>query len=724
MTIVMLLVSFTLYSVLFFRGHIKNELITYNNANLKNTTENYEATFQLIENSVLTFSLNEKVTEFNKPEFNYASGSQLMDELQIFLANQSLFLENMIVYYEKSGVTLEKSRGADADVMFGRYYVSQDYSYDFWKAQFDAPYVTRILPNSVFSELVYADKLSSSQVLIPIVVKNNTNPSVYIIAFADAHKLFATYHQSINDNFYILDETQQLFFATGAEQKDAFPAFEGNLGYVKQGKNYYFYKKGESTGLIYVNVIPDDSIASQMKWNYTFVALFVFAVIISILASFLFSVRLNRPVKRLVHSIQQLTNDFPWQKHSGIKEFNIIQEKVQHLLDSNWDINQTLEEKNSLLRHLAYINELRNIRSNGSYLNDLIDINEPYRFVLFKLTFKPRLFEEIDVNEDRATSYIMTYINKVVSERFQESLTLQIENDQLLSVVYSEQGSQRLLETLNEIRQVLDLDREYCFLTIALSKRHDPEDDFKMSFDQTKSLLQYRKYNDKTQILSATDAKPTNYYLMPAQEEEINVNLNNGNEAQIIQFVKRELGVLKKKEASEKQVKAFISNIVDRVKRAFLFNKLDVDVLKTFQDCLQNNHTFEDLEQLFEEWLPQIADLIRGKKEKEDYITSFVFDHLEKHYAHDITLEMMADKLNLSRSYLSTYFKEKTGIYFVDYVNMFRVDRAKELLSGSDVKIQDAAAKVGYQNINSFNRMFKKFTGVTPSEFRKVERLK
>ncbi|SDW16657.1 AraC family transcriptional regulator [Paenibacillus sp. CF384] len=724
MTIVILLVSFILYSVFFYRGTIKEEVIAYNNVNLNNTMENYEAKFQLIENAALSFSLNDHIAALDKPKFDYAAGSKLMNEIQIYLANQSLFLENMIVYFKKSNVAIEKTRGADADVMFKRYYVSKTYGYEFWQSQFDNHYVTRILPNDVFSELEYNAKRTSERKLIPIIIKNQTNPSVYIIALADAQKMYKAFHQSITNDFYILDDAQRSFFTTVNNQQLQFPALEGSHGYVKKDSNYYFYKKGELTGLTYINVIPDDSIVSQMKWNITFVMLLVLSILFSMLVSFLFSMRFNRPVKQLVQSIQQLTTGFHSQKHSGIKEFAFIQERVRHLLDSNFDISQNLEEKNSLLRHYAYINQLKNIRNNTSFLKDLIQNNQPYRVVLFKLTFRPQLLEEIDDDEERATLFIRAYIDKILTERYPDSLTLQLESDQLLSVIYSDQAEHTLAETLDGFRIVLDLDRAYCFSTMAVSKRYEHADDFNLSFEQTKSLLLHRKFNDRNQVLWAeTDSRLVNYFLMSAQEEEITASLNNGNESQLVQFMKREIAGLRKKEATEHEVKAFINIVVERTKRAYNVNHLDTELLQSLQTSLQHSHTFEELEQLFEEWLPSITNLIKSKKEKKDHITSFVFDYLENHYAHDITLDMMADKLNITRSYLSTYFKEKTGTYFVDYVNLIRVSRAKELLSRSDVKIQDAAARVGYQNINSFNRMFKKFTGVTPSEFRKVERV-
>ncbi|MNW14618.1 HTH-type transcriptional regulator YesS [compost metagenome] len=68
---------------------------------------------------------------------------------------------------------------------------------------------------------------------------------------------------------------------------------------------------------------------------------------------------------------------------------------------------------------------------------------------------------------------------------------------------------------------------------------------------------------------------------------------------------------------------------------------------------------------------------------------------------------------------MSSYFKGKTGKNIVDFINELRITKATSLLIDNRIKIHDAAKAVGYQNITSFNRMFKKYTGVTPSEYRK-----
>jgi two-component system response regulator YesN len=715
-----LLTSFILYSLFFFRGQIKDEIIRYNDINLKNTTDSYEHQFQLIKNAVLLFSLNDRLPKLDSQNFDYVEAHLLLNDIDKFLGNQPLYLDNLIIRFQKNGMILEKSRGTDTEKMFTRYLNSPSYPYRFWISQLDRPDHLRFLPYADFAEVDYNNRRSNTKQLMPVIIKNHNYPAISFIAMADTGKMYQAFHQSINDNFYILDETRQPLYDKHTFDAVSFPDFSGSQGYMKQGKYYFFYKKGTSSGFTYVNIVQDDTISSQMKWNLTFVLLFILSILISVFASFFFSVKLNKPVQRIVDSILRLQFSIPGR--SNIKEFKFIQETVKNILQTNHDISQNLLINHSLLRNYAYITKLKKIRSNLNYLSNLIDWDKPYRFVLFQLTFKPGRLEEIDVEEERASSCISEYINQVLSDRCPGSLTFQMENDQILSVVYDEQGERNLLDSLKEIQQVLTLDNTYCFVTIAVGSRHEGQEAFNISYNHVRELLQFRKFNDDIQILFENAAKSADiHYLLPIQEEEIEMGFRNGSESLLIQIMKKELTDLKKKEATELQVKSFVGSLILKAKKALLLHHLDNGCLELLQERLKHQNTFEELASVLEEWIPKLTEPIRSKKEKRDHITSFVFEYLNKNYNQDVSLDTLADKLGITRSYLSTYFKEKTGIYFVDYVNRMRINLAKELLMNPNIKVQDAAAQVGYQNINSFNRMFKKFTGVTPSEFRKAE---
>ena len=93
-------------------------------------------------------------------------------------------------------------------------------------------------------------------------------------------------------------------------------------------------------------------------------------------------------------------------------------------------------------------------------------------------------------------------------------------------------------------------------------------------------------------------------------------------------------------------------------------------------------------------------------------------EYIKKNYASDINLETVAQAVHVTPSYLSGLFKQNLGENFVDYVNRVRIENAKNLLSDSKDTIEQIAVFVGYQNEKYFFRVFKKITGLTPTQFR------
>ncbi|OKP70306.1 hypothetical protein A3842_24840 [Paenibacillus sp. P3E] len=96
-----------------------------------------------------------------------------------------------------------------------------------------------------------------------------------------------------------------------------------------------------------------------------------------------------------------------------------------------------------------------------------------------------------------------------------------------------------------------------------------------------------------------------------------------------------------------------------------------------------------------------------------------VMSHIERNYASDITLQQAADLAGFSPTYFSRFFKEATGAGFADYVNEFRANVAMSLLQNSyGESVTDIAFQAGFNSIETFNRVFKKVSGRTPSQFR------
>lgn len=106
-----------------------------------------------------------------------------------------------------------------------------------------------------------------------------------------------------------------------------------------------------------------------------------------------------------------------------------------------------------------------------------------------------------------------------------------------------------------------------------------------------------------------------------------------------------------------------------------------------------------------------------------NHIVQVTKEYLENHYAEDISLEDVAEQVNISPQYFSKLIKKTTGFNFIDWLSMLRVKKAKELLTNSNLTVKEVCFMVGYKDPNYFSRIFKKRIGITPSDYIKKQLL-
>jgi two-component system response regulator YesN len=85
----------------------------------------------------------------------------------------------------------------------------------------------------------------------------------------------------------------------------------------------------------------------------------------------------------------------------------------------------------------------------------------------------------------------------------------------------------------------------------------------------------------------------------------------------------------------------------------------------------------------------------------------------------ELDLDTIAAKFNLSCYYFSRTFKEVVGCNFSDYINIVRIKKAKEMLKDNSKSIKEVCFSVGYNDPNYFSKVFKKYEGQSPTEFRR-----
>jgi AraC-like DNA-binding protein len=108
-----------------------------------------------------------------------------------------------------------------------------------------------------------------------------------------------------------------------------------------------------------------------------------------------------------------------------------------------------------------------------------------------------------------------------------------------------------------------------------------------------------------------------------------------------------------------------------------------------------------------------------GRAEPVDIWNARKFIH--EHSDEELSLSEVAKAASVSRNHLSEKFKQITGVNFVDYVGRVRTEKARRLLQDGDLRISEIAFAVGFQSLSQFNRVFKKVSGKSPTEFRAAQ---
>lgn len=109
-------------------------------------------------------------------------------------------------------------------------------------------------------------------------------------------------------------------------------------------------------------------------------------------------------------------------------------------------------------------------------------------------------------------------------------------------------------------------------------------------------------------------------------------------------------------------------------------------------------------------------------KSKSFELVDRINQYLKQNYSEEITLENVAGACHFSKYYFAHKIKELTGMTFVQYLSVYRAERAAELLRTSGLSVTDVADKCGFNNLRSFNRTFKAVYNITPLAYRRISK--
>lgn len=169
------------------------------------------------------------------------------------------------------------------------------------------------------------------------------------------------------------------------------------------------------------------------------------------------------------------------------------------------------------------------------------------------------------------------------------------------------------------------------------------------------------------------------------------------------------------------QFKEVIINMVGEIIKSFE-HLLQGDYYNSFilekKDELYNCKTYYDLQQKVEELLLSIVEDCNSYSSSNEKTVIQCKKYIDEHYMDDLSLEYLAEKVNLNTNYFSVFFKNNLGVKFTQYLQDIRMNKARELLEKGDMRIYEISEMIGYHDVKYFIKVFKKEFDISPDEYR------
>lgn len=731
--VILLLLSFNWLAFRFYNTNIHGEIVGNNMLGLAKTVDSYEKHLTLIEYNMLRLGASGTVSLLSNAsaDYDYTTVRQAVSSIRTMTDNPLLLLENVTLYTPDRPFFIEKNGSGRTDELFVRQYASERYASASVAA---APLYSsvevgiRLYPAANFYSDVPINGRIDKGTLLPLAMKAGNYTAV---AWLNAGQLFERFHVAPSGpyRFEIRDaEGRALFQAGDGSLPDRKPSAaetaDLNEGHLRLDDHYLFYKQGPDSGLTYIQFVPLANISAQTaRLNQILLTVFGTAVLLGLLLSIALSMRFNKPIRKLISGFQRPETAI---QRSNIRELDWISDKISDIVRVERDMRSDLAHKTEMLKSYGYLSKIKKLHQES--LNELIDTDKPFRAVLFDIGFTAAYHALPAVEQDRATGYIRELIALALDDSFDDSFgdatTLQVEYGQMLSLLGGAPATESVLAAIHELQHRLRQDQTLFLVTIALAPRSCRPEQFASMYDELCQMTLERRLIADTQLITSRSDPSSDLLIAPADDQELSIRLQAGESDRALELLAKCMRRLEEKRTSARRYMALAQEVVGKIEKSLLAHQLDIGPymerhaphtrILTSVDAVQ-------LECLLAEMIKDSCMLVQEKKTRRDPLKDYVLDYLVTHYHEELSLESVADQLQMSRSYLSTYFRERTGMTFTDYLNELRMSKAKELLgSGENVRIVDVAAEVGYRNVNSFIRMFKKLCGVTPGEYRRL----
>lgn len=751
---VIVLISILLIGSMTYYIAVKNllrQVRETNRAVLKSVSNSVNMVLNAIDNVSIEMAVDKNVDDFiaYTQDHNDRRKLKLLDLQNMLnsLKNSRDYIYSIYIYYYRSDILVASIEGK---------YYRKDFFDTEWLTEYNKlesskkPFVWQG-PRKIIRSSRDVENNSLSQHVIslirPIHLMPNVKTGLVVVNVLEStlYDLYKEVRLGKNGYMFIVDEQGRIISHQNKKLLNTVCHEEYIDRILKQQKDQDFiFKTGKQKLYIsvqnsrknnwkYIAITPYDELIERVGYLKKIILLIcIVYLFVGALLSYFSSKKMYRPIGKAIDILKERVG----QRNNEIS-YDVVNlgTMINQMIDSNIHLQRAWDKYFPLLGEHFLEQILKGRVPDRQELVERLHLigMECQYYGVFLIAFDDYNDLKKGIGE-KEFNLLKMYINSTINSFFEEinelkGQSVDMDDDRFTVLIASDKQStpQKLYEMAECLKKRIS-DNRWDSYTFGISKMESGPEQIHHCYKQALASLRHRFYTGKGNIILIEDIEIANedveIFLQEREENLVHLHLINYDEEKLIKEMN---DILEERFIRSKLSFEFVQPILTQfmnILNRFLCEQgcsLN-DIFEDSRNVLMNLMKVETLEEAkfaIQVLINQTFEALKKSKGKNSVIIEKVKNYLQCNYNRDITLDLIAEQVYISKFYLSKVFKKETGMNFNEYLINIRIEKAKELLENTNDKIYEIAKKVGYMNHKSFTKIFKENNGMTPGQYRK-----
>lgn len=689
-----------------------------------NIIQSFDSAFQDVNHLIYSIDIlpykytSDKQEEAYNNYETYKSLNKLLSS-----SSSSDYIEEIVIYNDNTDVAVTPQGTIDLNAIFNTYYINNQYNYLYWKSFFNKGLPFKVFPAMKYEQEIQGQKTRERN-FITIAGKIHRSLNNMLI-FIDVKKLLQSIDQyRIEDSsFAILDQNNEVLLNTEeninlVDMVNDFYVGEGKERVVNNHEYEYIIYKSDYNAFTYIHKIPykDTSIISITN-NHRLIT--IIGIAIAIFLTFLLTLYLFQPNIRFKNLVG---GDYSWTN---------IYETIRHLKLEKEQYETKMDLVDSEIRKSSFLDIIHQNKIDKNQQSRITNYAKDYlvdrQFLLINFLVTSKTDQQLP--QKMLVKDLKKMIQSDLSNQMEKVTVFHVKDHEILALIGIHTASDRskVAESLEHLMKKVDRELNELLLTYhlkaSISRVFDSSiENVQVAYQSIVDVPFYRNIANHRSIYDVEDVHYTTKTYFPSEKVERLSNLfMSGNGAESLVMINRIIEKNVEMNIQYYQFAAILQSIILSMKKSLTFSGENQEVMYTierdFFNYIRGAAPVDQLEESFMKIVRFISQKVITDKESKLNRT-FIAQYIELHYMEGLYLEHMAIITETSPKYFSKYFKKTFEVNFIEYLNRVRINRAKEFLKNSNDTVSEVGEKVGFIHATTFSSTFKRFTGITPSQYR------